>query len=800
MPGWSPVDLLPGIWFGLLALLLLAALARWYDRVPVPVAAAFLLAVIVLFGPALVGGGILLPLDNLRGQAPFRDLPPTEPHGNLIQGDLLQLVAPSAVAVRRAFAEGRWPLWNPLAGAGMPLLGDPQAQALQPLVLLGYPLPWARAAAVTASLRVMVALLFVFLLLRRQGVGAGPALAGAFAFGLSGFLLLWVGWPLANSAALLPAVLYTVVRCDEGGARRDFLLLGIAAASLLLGGHPETVVYAIGLAVAFLLDRARRRPRGRRLPLLREAGLALVLAVGVAAPALFASAEVLPDSLRAARLREGAAAPPGPGARTSLGDRLVMRWLPAVAPNAYGNSRFLHYWGLDNSNEDAGGFVGTAALLAALLALPALRRKPASGIRAAGRQSSPAVRGPGPRGSGNPPIAQERLVLGATALALGLMTLGVAVPEAARRWPALGGGRLFLVVAFGLAYLAACGLERANRGELGKKGTSPATNLTLVGRLYRGLVLILAVALAGVIAWAYLAHPDPEAPDRLSLLRFGWLRWQLRFLGAAALLLVLGRGRRWTAPALAALIAAELVLAHRSANPAAPRRLLMPENAAVAFLAEHLDGSRMAALGRSFPPNLPTLYGLADARVYNPAAPADYVAFTAPITAAWGGEVPELGAPAHPLYRRLGVRYLLAAPGEACPPPLATAFRDASAVICERGDALPRLFVEGEGRFGPIELGGTHVSAGFEAGPGAVLASSVAQDGGWRLLADGERLPAAWGDGPFVTAPLPAGTRRIDLLYRPAGWLAGCVAAALALAAATARWVPPPRPVRSRTG
>ncbi len=43
-----------------------------------------------------------------------------------------------------------------------------------------------------------------------------------------------------------------------------------------------------------------------------------------------------------------------------------------VAPNTFGNSRYAHYWGPGNSNEDASGFVGTAALLAALLALPCL--------------------------------------------------------------------------------------------------------------------------------------------------------------------------------------------------------------------------------------------------------------------------------------------------------------------------------------------------------------------------------------------------------------------------------------------
>src|SRR5947199_6839525 len=139
MPAWSPVDLLPGVWFGLLAFLLHRALKRWYDAVPLWVAGAFLLALAPLFAPVLVGGKILLPLDGLRGEAPFRELLPTDPHGNPLQGDLIQLVTPSLAAVREAYGAGRWPLWNPRVGAGMPLLADPQAQAVAPLVLLGYP-------------------------------------------------------------------------------------------------------------------------------------------------------------------------------------------------------------------------------------------------------------------------------------------------------------------------------------------------------------------------------------------------------------------------------------------------------------------------------------------------------------------------------------------------------------------------------------------------------------------------------------------------------------------------------------
>jgi hypothetical protein len=792
---WTPVDLLPGLYAGLLAWLVTAAVRRWYDRVPARALAAFVAVVLVALGPALFGGKVLLPLDNLRGHVPFTALPPTEPHGNLLQGDLVELVAPSLAAGRDIWLTGCWPLWNGLVGAGMPLLADPQAQALQPLALAALPLPVTRAAGVIAALRLWLALLFTYLLLSAQGLGEGPALCGGFAFALGGFLMLWLGWPLANSAALLPVVLYAIVRCDRHGGRRDRVLLALAFACLLLGGHPETVLYAGAFSLLFLLARLRQRPArpaSERRGLLRATLPALLLGAGLAAPALLATADYLPQSLRAARLRQppAPAAPisGGPGDVGGLGG-LALRWLPIAAPNAYGNSRFLYYWGARNTNEDAGGFAGTATLLAALLALGARRRLP-----------------------------QERLALGCA----GVCLLALAVPG-------LAGGRLLLLVAFCLSYAGACTWERWCRGE--------------VGRLS---VLIAGGALAAVIVWGYLAHPDPTDPGRLALLRMGWLRWQLRFL-LAAMLLAAAVPRRWRRPAAfapAGLAAAELLLAHLPANPPAPQQLAFPPSVPLAFLFDHRAEGRMAGLGRALPPNLASVYHLADARIYNPMAPAAYLDYLAPVIASWWGELPLLGAPESPLYGRLGVRFLLAAPGERLAPPWQLALADGAGWVYRRprtqavfrlgaekgagtalspdtqaalaspvssADAQAASLLAGEKAAGagphpaqdpaappaPPEEPDRRLelvrydaarysfrTTGVEAG--SRLFSSLYQDGGWRLLVDGRRQPLGRLDGPFAGAPVPPGGHRLDLLYRPRGFVLGCALAALAAAALAA--------------
>jgi hypothetical protein len=753
---WSPVDLLPALWVGVLGAALASALRRWYDPVPARVLGVFALALLILLGPALCGGGILLPLDDLRGQIPFQRVEPTEPPGNLLQGDLIELVAPSLSIVRGAWSEGRWPLWNRHAGAGMPLLADPQAQVLQPLVLLGYPFPLARAAGVVAALRVLLALVFGFLWMRRQGLGEGPSLAGALAFGLGGFLLLWLGWPLANSAALLPLVLYAAARCDDPGGRRDALLLALGVLALLLGGHPETILYALGTALAFLLGRILGRPPGLRWALARRSGVAVAIAGMMAAPALLPAIEYLPKTMRAARMGERTA---GGAPAAPLPARAARTYLPLAAPNAYGNSRFAEYWGLANTNEDASGFVGTATLLAALLAVRARRRFP-----------------------------QERLALGIAAVCLLLIA---PLPGGS----SLASHRLLLPLSLCLAYLGACTLERFRRGGLGE--------------IRRWPLLIAAAGLGLLLAWGYLAHSDPADSGTLAIFRFGWLRWQLRFLGLAVLLLAGAASWRKTGRSLAvagvtAAILAELLLLHRPANPPMPRQMPLPVPGPIVFLQLQLGkdpqrgpGYKIAALGRDFPPNLATLYGLTDARIYNPMAPQAYVERMAPILAGWSGEVPELGAPGHPLYGRLGVRYLLAAPDAQLPPPLEKVFADADGSVWEHPAPRTRLFIDANRRIGHIAIPRSEdswLTARVDLNRPRRLASVLYQDGGWRVLLNGEAQPPEKDPGVFLGAELPEGESQVDILYRPAGFLWGCVIAALGLAAGVAVLAPIPRP------
>jgi hypothetical protein len=227
---------------------------------------------------------------------------------------------------------------------------------------------------------------------------------------------------------------------------------------------------------------------------------------------------------------------------------------------------------------------------------------------------------------------------------------------------------------------------------------------------------------------------------------------------------------------------------------------------------------RLAAGGRVFLPNVAAVYGLGDARVYDPTAPAAYLRMLAPGIERWSGEIPLLG-PEHgggartELYDRLGIAWWLSAPEAPCPPgtvevALAVAGDgEADARLCRRPGALAlvRSVPEGDGGLVTVmDPGGDRWRIEREGPVGAPwsVETAIHAAPGWRVVARGEgegqavRVVPRSGsrDGDvLLAAELPTGTRRADLLYRPAPFVAGCLLAALGLGLALAGLAPPPR-------
>ena len=757
--------LLPGLYVAALWLAGVIVIRRWFEPLPWRVALACLFLVLALLHPVLLGGDVLLPLDKLRGFPIYADLPAPQLHGNFLQQDLLTLVLPSLQAVRDSLARGEWPLWNHRLGAGIPLLADPQSQALQPLALLALCLPLFQVPGVLAALRLLGALLGTWLFLRRLKIGEGAAFFGAAAWGFGGFVMLWLGWPLANAGVLMPVALWSTARCFDHGERSDFVLATLASGSLLLAGQPEAILYStvmnFGYALVRTFDNSAPHSWNRAMKWLAAVAIGAALSMPALLPALSAAGESERAAMLAFRRDQGGAEAPG-----SWGDLLRHRWLPIVAPNAFGNDRFLAYWGGENINEDAAGFVGTATLLLALAGCFARR---------------------------GDLVREEYLFQSVFVLSL----LAIVIPPGWRhfldRLP-LGlqspsyHHRLLLLAGFAMVCLAARELDRAVRGR---------------GRW--GPTLLVALALAGLIAWGYSANANPADAASLAALRDGWLHWQLRALAVGTVVLVLLRGRGVVLPAVAGAAIFELLLAHSPANPAAPASLAFPRREAIARLAaEAPPPSRVVVADGALPPNVISLFGLSQARAHNPMQSAKCGMALGALAAVPGEllETPE----ADRLMSAAGVSAVLGTRRTPILPQWNASFVGPSAIVLSR---RPTGIIQTDGsrrsetsrmpRPAEAIVTPTRVSIRLN-GPSAEgeeepsrLTIGVCRDGGWRPVVDGAATSPEMGVSPFVVLQVASRSERVDLLLRPPGFLGGLVAAAIALGAGLAWWVPPPR-------
>ncbi len=655
--------------------------------------------------------------------------------GNPELGDVTFQVEPWLLFLRGELRSGRLPFWNPYQSSGAPYWSNGSSAPLFPLHLLFALLPVELGFVLIPWLRILVGALGAYFLARELGIGVAGARLAAVVYPLSGRLVSFLLFPMANTLCLVPWIFLAVERLAAG--KRAWALLAALAALQLLGGHPETAFFTAVACGIYLLVRGGDSSVPP-IALWARVFTAWIVGLLLAGVALVPLAFTLPETDRWQAWTGGG--------EMSLATMLRL-WLRFVLPNAYGQAIDGSFWG-------PFAFVPTTVYAGALtlpLAGAALFL----------------------RGRGKALDRRLKALAVMTAVCLlasyhfpGVRELLLATPVVQKMLHHY----LLLGVELGLALLAGAGLELWLAGE------------------GRGVVVGSLVPLAAVACGWAAFHDDWSARGQTNAeLGATLLAAGLPLLLVASLALS-AAARRRLAPLVVALTLADLAWAHAGINPALPAGELYARTPAIDFLASRPE--RMAAVESALRPNAAMVFRLYDVRgddslklsryekVYGHELATPHPTFFRPIES-WRSDWLD----------RLGVRWVLAPPGAA--PPVADwrrAYSGEDATIFERATAQP--LVRFEGVAPGLEPQVTkRVPGRWEIDwPGTTTASKrlvIAEtwDAGWRATLDGRPLAVETVDDLWLGVRPGTSPGRLVVRYLPEGlgWGIACSLGGLAL-------------------
>lgn len=198
------------------------------------------------------------------------------------------------------------PQWNPYLFGGMPYIGAMHGDIFYPTAWLRWIMPVGVAMGLGFALHILLAGLFTYLFMRALRFSWTAALAGGFAYELSGIVFSMVAPGHDGKlfvSALTPLLLWALVRAIRDGKGWGYGAVAAIVGLLILTPHPPMTLYALiaaGLFTLYLvfLDPARSSAHSRAVALAGALG-AVLLGAGIAAVQIFPVYEYLPFSTRA---------------------------------------------------------------------------------------------------------------------------------------------------------------------------------------------------------------------------------------------------------------------------------------------------------------------------------------------------------------------------------------------------------------------------------------------------------------------------------------------------------------------
>lgn len=698
---------------------------------------------------------------------PYRT-PALVPRGG---GDMASFYYPLHAFAAQEIQAGRFPFWNPYHFSGTPHLANFQAATLYPPNVLAYllfqPFEYANLELLVIG-HFLLASYAAYWLGRSLGIGRAGSILTAVVYAYSGFLVAHLGhYTIVATASWAPFVLAALIATIRLDSWFTAILGVIPLAFMILGGHQPTLLMTLTIAaavVAFELWRGTREhtPNSHWRPtfvqrsrlfaplvsrlharlddrtvasyasILPKLTVMTVLALGLTAPALGPSLELIQHTVRA-ELDYGTA--------TSFSVQPIAL-IHLVVPTVFGSNP-TDYWG-SFSNTEIWGYTGVLALA---LAAYGVSVRP-SRVRIFWLLVA---------------VTSLLYLIGPFASLHGWAYAFVPGYDRIR-----AAGRAYMFFDLAIAVLAGFGLHALL---LDRTQWTPrqwlATKWSTIG--LGGALLIVVGFVVPLLASRVLGVNDPGnrpviALDNVNLLAI-WLALGLGVLIPA------WRGRltgRLLAFAVVAVVVVDLFHATAPFNPTTDPILSgyrHPE--AVAFLRDQVRTQgpfRILATTAAWQPELAVLAQLESADgAFDPLAIKAYDDYRS-------------AAIANPLsdeMRSLNVRYVITGAEDAAPAPgYEPVLRTTDGLVIWEAPAWnPRAWLEGgTGSVTVSEFSPGRVELQVSTSTGGTLIVSQVNYPGWRATADGAPVTIETFNGVLQAIDLPPGTDTVTLSFQPRAW------------------------------
>lgn len=729
-------------------------------------------------GKALLTPAVYAPIDLPFQAQPLAALRPVHgigsPHNPMLS-DLAAQIIPWRTVVREAYRGGEWPLWNPYEFAGGVLAAASQSAPYNPLLVASFALPLPDALDWHASMIFFLAALTAFLFFRQLGCSEPASLFGAASWAFSNFIVFWLAWPLGETVAYLPLLLYAIRRLVDVPDGHSMWILVAAFTLLLLAGHPESVLHLVAFGAAYaLFELTQRRPVFLRAT--ARAVTAGVIALLLSAIYLLPIFEALPQTFEHS-YREAVYAHQE---RSVAAPELIARLKMSVIPFRFG------YPDEHTRTRDLPGYpVPVSAYCGSIIFATAAFALWRSDQRLKWFFAAAAIAGL-LLGNDAPPFADWIAQL---------PLFDIAINQ-----------RLIFVAAFALSALAAFGLDAWLR----------ETSRRRVATVFLLVTIVSSAVLAhewsdmhreGLPGWFVQKHSAAFLAPLIALAATAMFIRNMKLAAAMALALLLG----------------QRVAEFGDAYPTLPGRAFYPAIPGLQLLPREGEPYRIVGVGNMLTPATATMYRLEDVRGYqalNYAAFLGTYALWATPQPVWFNRVDDL---TRPFLSLLNVRYAVAPPDFIPPRGWTIRARTAGMTLLQNDGWLQRAFLPaqvsindpaaglwigtarnfgerawierpwrrdltgtGENGRGSLRvrrkgLNALRIDAEMESAGYAVISQSAWK--GWRAAVDGKPVPLFRANSVFLAIEIPAGRHTVELRYLPRSFVLGATIAALTLLA-----------------